>query len=177
MALGLVRGEFPGKRLLNSLVITPLVLPSLIYGLALLFLFRRIGFYDTELGLILAYVVIALPFIVIIAAARFRSFDISLELTAMSLGASWWRALWKVTLPLTWPGIAAGAVVAFIRVFDELIIALFITNFREVTLPVKMFASLDEDVDPLLAVVATFLILMSLLLAGVAALFARVRKA
>ena len=95
----------------------------------------------------------------------------------MSLGAHWLKAFWKVTLPLTWPGIAAGAVVAFIRVFDELIIALFITNFREVTLPVKMFASLDEDVDPLIAVVATFLIMMSLLLAVMAALFTRVRKA
>ena len=66
MALGMVRGVFPGKRLLNSLIIAPLVLPTLIYGLALLFLFRRVGIYDTYLGLVLAYVVIALPFIVII---------------------------------------------------------------------------------------------------------------
>jgi len=175
MALGLVRGKFFGRKLLNSFVILPLVFPTLIYGLALLFLYRRMGIYDSELGLVLAYIVIGLPFIVLITAARFRSFDESLELTAMSLGANWWQSFFKVTLPLTWSGIAAGAIVAFIIVFDELIIALFITRIQEVTLPVKMFNSLDLDVDPLLAVVASFLIINSLILAGLAALFTRVR--
>ena len=175
MALGLVRGKFFGRKLLNSFVILPLIFPTLIYGLALLFLYRRFGIYDTELGLVLAYVVIALPFIVLITAARFRSFDESLELTAMSLGANWWQAFFKVTLPLTWTGIAAAAIVAFIIAFDELIIALFISRIQEVTLPVKMFNSLELEVDPLLAVVASFLIINSLILAGLAALFARVR--
>ena len=175
MALGLVRGKFPGKNFLNSFVILPLVFPTLIYGLALFFLYRRFGIYDTELGLVLAYIVVGLPFIVLITAARFRSFDESLELTAMSLGANWWKAFFKVTLPLTWNGIAAGAIIAFIIVFDELIIALFISRIQEVTLPVKMFNSLELEVDPLLAVIASFLIINSLILAGLAALLTRVR--
>ena len=175
MALGLVRGKFWGKNFLNSFVILPLVFPTLIYGLALFFLYRRFGIYDTELGLVLAYIVVGLPFIVLITAARFRSFDESLELTAMSLGANWWKAFFKVTLPLTWSGIAAGAIIAFIIVFDELIIALFISRIQEVTLPVKMFNSLELEVDPLLAVIASFLIINSLILAGLAALLTRVR--
>ena len=175
MALGLVRGKFWGKNFLNSFVILPLVFPTLIYGLSLFFLYRRFGIYDTELGLVLAYIVVGLPFIVLITAARFRSFDQSLELTAMSLGANWWQAFFRVTLPLTWSGIAAGAIIAFIIVFDELIIALFISRIQEVTLPVKMFNSLELEVDPLLAVIASFLIINSLILAGLAALLARVR--
>ena len=93
----------------------------------------------------------------------------------MSLGANWWKAFFRVTLPLTWSGIAAGAIIAFVIVFDELIIALFISRIQEVTLPVKMFNSLDLEVDPLLAVIATFLIINSLILAGLAALLGRVR--
>ena len=175
MALGLVRGKFWGKNFLNSFVILPLVFPTLIYGLALFFMYRRFGIYDTELGLVLAYIVVGLPFIVLITAARFRSFDESLELTAMSLGANWWKAFFKVTLPLTWNGIAAGAIIAFIIVFDELIIALFISRIEEITLPVKMFNSLELEVDPLLAVIASFLIINSLILAGLAALLTRAR--
>ena len=175
MALGLVRGKFWGKNFLNSFVILPLVFPTLIYGLSLFFLYRRFGIYDTELGLVLAYIVVGLPFIVLITAARFRSFDESLELTAMSLGANWWKAFLLVTLPLTWNGIAAGAIIAFIIVFDELIIALFISRIEEVTLPVKMFNSLELEVDPLLAVIASFLIINSLILAGLAALLTRAR--
>lgn len=175
MALGLVRGKFFGKNFLNSFVILPLVFPTLIYGLSLFFLYRRFGIYDTELGLVLAYIVVGLPFIVLITAARFRSFDESLELTAMSLGANWWKAFFLVTLPLTWSGIVAGAIIAFIIVFDELIIALFISRIDEVTLPVKMFNSLELEVDPLLAVIASFLIINSLILAGLAALLTRVR--
>ena len=93
----------------------------------------------------------------------------------MSLGANWWKAFFLVTLPLTWSGIAAAAIIAFIIVFDELIIALFISRIEEVTLPVKMFNSLELEVDPLLAVIASFLIINSLILAGLAALLTRVR--
>lgn len=175
LSLGLVRGRFRGKGLLQGLLLAPLIVPTIIYALALFFFYRQVGLFDDPAGLTLAYAVISLPYIVLVASARLKAFDESLELAAMSMGASWPRALWHVTLPLTWPAILAGALLAFIHSFDELIIALFVTGFRTETLPRKLFSSFTNEVDPLLSVVSTLLVGLSVAVGIAASLAARRR--
>ena len=133
LALGMVRGRFRGKGLLNGLLLGPLIVPIVIYALALFFFYRRVDLFDRELGLVLTYSVVSLPYLVLVTAARLKSFDEALEVAAMSLGASWGRALWYVTLPLTWTGVLAGSLLAFIHSFDELLIALFVTGYKTET--------------------------------------------
>lgn len=173
LALALVRGRFRGKGLLNGLLLAPLIVPVVIYALALFFFYRQIDLFDSELGLVLTYSVISLPYIVLVTAARLKSFDESLEIAAMSLGASWLRAVWQVTLPLTWSGVFAGALFAFIHAFDELLIALFVTGYRTETLPRKMFSSFTNEIDPLMSVVSSLLIALSIFIGVTAGLAGR----
>ncbi len=177
LALGMVRGTFRGKGLLNGLLLGPLIVPIVIYALALFFFYRRVDLFDRELGLVLTYSVVSLPYLVLVTAARLKSFDEALEVAAMSLGASWGRALWYVTMPLTWTGVLAGSLLAFIHSFDELLIALFVTGYKTETLPRKMFTSFTDEIDPMLSVVSSLIIAVSIFIGLTAGLAGRRRTA
>lgn len=160
-AFGFVRSRLPGKKILSLLILAPLMIPHIIIALALFFFFKRIGLYDTEIGLVLGHTVLILPFVAIAVSSSLKGFDPVLETAAMTMGANWWQALWHVTLPVTWPGIVAGGLLAFITSFDELLVALFITGKLTQTIPKKMFGTALHEVDPMLSVVSSILILFS----------------
>src|SRR5206468_314197 len=120
----------------------PRFVPVIITALAFYGLLATLGLVGTVSGLILAHVVLAGPYVIIIVSATLRGFDRSLEQASASLGASPLRTALHVTLPLMRPGIVSAALVAFVISFDEIVVAIFIAGTRTVTLPKRMSDSL-----------------------------------
>lgn len=118
-ALGLARNDLPGRSFLLGLLIAPMVVPVVISGVAMYFLFARIGLTASYLGLILAHAALGAPFVVITVTATLRNFDTTLVRAAYSLGASPVHAFFTVTLPLILPGVIAGMILAFAKAMGE----------------------------------------------------------
>lgn len=173
-AFGLVRGRYPGRGLLNALVISPMIVPVVVLSIGFYFAFARLGLIGGYTGLVLSHTVLALPFVVITVSASLRGLDRNLELAAQGLGAPPWRTFLRITLPLILPGIASGAVFAFIVSWDEVVVALFLTSPTVRTLPVVMWSQVRAEIDPTVAAVATLLMLISL--AGLLATLAARRR-
>ncbi len=122
------------------------------------------GLIGHPIALVLAHTCLAVPFVVINVSAALYGFDDRLEQAAMNLGATPWRTVRQVTLPLIRPGILAGAVFAFITSFDELLVALFVSGSTAMTLPRLMWQEIREDIDPTIAAASTLLISFTTLL-------------
>jgi putative spermidine/putrescine transport system permease protein len=163
-ALALVRGRFRERGLLMSFSLSPLMIPHLVIGLALLSYFARVGAPLGMPTLILGHIVISVPFVIRIVGGGAARLDKSHEEAAANLGASPWQVFWRVTLPALTPSIAAGAAFAFLASFDNLEISLFIASGRIQTLPVRMFSLLIFDIDPIVGAVATVQIAFAILL-------------
>ena len=113
----------------------------------------------TTLGLVLGHTVLAVPYVVITVMAVLKSYDDRLDNAAATLGASHWRTLRFITLPLIAPGIVSAFLFAFIVSFDELTIALFTTGGLSATLPKLMWDDAVLKVSPLLAAASTVLLI------------------
>jgi putative spermidine/putrescine transport system permease protein len=163
-SLSLVRGRFWGRNLINSFIVSPMIIPSIIVAIGVYFFYARLQIIGNQYALVLAHTVLAIPFVIINVSATLIGFDERLEYAAMNLGANRWQTFMKVTLPIVRPGVLAGALFAFITSFDELIVALFVSGTGAVTLPRKMWESLRQDIDPTIAAVSTVLIVASILL-------------
>ncbi len=156
-ALGMARCEFPGKNIVYGLIIAPLIIPIIIYALALFIFYSKIKLTGSVFGLIAAHVTLALPFPVLIVTALLQQFDTTLERAGRVLGASPLRVFRHITFPFIRPAVLASAVFAFFVSFDELVIALFITG-RWDTLPKRIWSDLRLEIDPTIAAVASILI-------------------
>jgi len=159
LAFSLVRGKYRGVNILNQVSLMPLVVPVIVYSIAVYSLFAQwqlIGYWQ---AIVLGHTVHAIPFVVIIVSAALRTFDISQEHAAMSLGASRAMAIWKVTLPQIRPSLVSAAFLAFISSFDELVVAMFLGG-SNMTLPKKMFDNIVNEIDPTIAAVSVVQILM-----------------
>jgi len=171
----LVRGSFPGKRVLMALLISPLIVPVIMIAIGIYSVYVQWGLTGNAAGLIIAHTALSLPFVVVTVSTSLRTIDHNLEVAARGLGASGWRAFYRITLPLALPGMAAGALFAFITSWDEVVVALFITTARFRTLPVQMWSQLSERVDPTVAAVSTLLLLVTTSLSVLAMLLRRGR--
>jgi putative spermidine/putrescine transport system permease protein len=162
-AYGLARGRFPGRNFLNSLIISPMVVPTLVIAVAIYKLYSDLKLIGTLTGFVLAHTVLATPFVVIIISATLRGIDPQVEYAAMSLGASRLTTLRRVVFPLVLPGLLSAGLFAFLISFDELLIALFISSPTLVTLPKKIWDGIRTEINPTIAAVSTLLVLLSLL--------------
>ena len=161
-ALGLVRGRFPGRQLATAIFLTPMVVPVIVTAVAIYGLYAKLRLVGTLSGMVMAHTVLALPFVIINVSAVLQGVDWRLEQAARSLGASPMRALALVTVPLIRPGIVAGALFAFVTSFDDLVVALFVSGTRAVTLPVRMWAGIQFELNPTVAAVSAMLIAVSI---------------
>lgn len=157
-----MRVRFPGRTLVYGLIIAPLVIPVVIFALALFILYNGLGLTGSVSGLIVAHVVLALPFPVLIVSSMLQQLDPTLERAARVLGASPIQAFRNVTLPFLKPAVFASAVFAFFVSFDELVVALFVTG-RWDTLPKRIWSDLRLEIDPTIAAVASLLIAINLI--------------
>lgn len=165
-SLALVRGRLPAREWINAIVVAPVVAPAIIVAIAVYLLFARWHLVGTTPGFVLAHTVLTVPYVVLTVSAALSRFDPSLELAALSLGASPLKAFLKVTLPLVLPGVLAGGAFAFIVSFDEAVVSFFISGVTTKTLPKKLFEDIDFDVSPTVAAVGTLLTALSLLVVG-----------
>lgn len=157
-AYALVRFEFRGRDWLMSLLTAPLLLPSIVLGLAMLLVFVRIGLLASYQGLVIAHLVITLPYVLRIIATSLATLPPSIEDAAASLGARPLTVFRRVTLPMMTPGIVAAAALSFLVSFDEVVISLFVVGPRLSTLPVEMYRYVETRTDPLIAAASVVLI-------------------
>lgn len=172
-AMGLVRPQMPKAHVFMGLLMLPMAVPLVVVALALYIFLTRIGLANSYAGLIIAHSVLATPFVLVSVTASLAGFDFSLVRAAGSLGASPITVFRRVTLPLIMPGVATGAVFAFITSWDEVVVALFVAGPSQRTLPRQMFAGLREQLDPTIMVVATIMIITSILLVALGFLLRR----
>jgi putative spermidine/putrescine transport system permease protein len=157
-AYAIARLEFRGRRLLADLLAAPLLLPTLVLGLALLLALQPLKLVATWPGLVLAHCTLAVPFAVRIMTTAIGAVPAELEAAARTLGAGPVRAALRITLPLAAPGVLAAAALAFLVSFDETVISLFLVGPRLTTLPVELFRYAENRTDPLVAALSMLLI-------------------
>jgi putative spermidine/putrescine transport system permease protein len=156
-ALGLVRGRFAGRMVLNALVMSPLIVPTVVIAIGMYFVFVRWRLTGSLVGLVVAHTALSLPFVVVNVASALQNLDPGLELAALSLGARPVQAFRRVTLPLILPGVVAGALIAFAFSWDEVVVAIFLSTPVTRTLPAVMWGEVQTRIDPTSAAVATMI--------------------
>ncbi|MDB5857722.1 MAG: transporter permease [Ramlibacter sp.] len=167
MVLGLVAAYAIHRRLLpfagalTSLFMAPLIVPSVVLGVALLQYYTLTGLRGSAIGLWLAHVVITVPYVVRASLSSLAAVDDSLEDAARVLGADGFTSFRLVTLPLVKPGLVAGGLFAFITSLDNVPVSVFLLAASQTTLPVKIFTSVEQGVDPSVAAVSTLLIVLT----------------
>jgi len=159
LAFSLVRGRYPGREWVNQVSAMPLIVPTIIYSVAVYGLFSSLRLIGDWRGIVLGHTVHAIPYVVVIMTAALRTFDIALENAAMGLGASRLRAIWRVTLPQMRPALISAVFLAFISSFDELVVAMFLGG-SNMTLPKKMFDNIVNEIDPTIAAVSVVQIVL-----------------
>jgi putrescine transport system permease protein len=163
--------RFRGKLLFSGMIYAPLVMPEVITGLSLLLLFVAVGIDRGFWTVVIAHTTLTLCFVAVVVQSRLATFDASLEEAAMDLGCPPWRTFLTVTLPLIWPAVASGWMLAFAISLDDLVIASFVTGPGATTLPLRIYSEARLGVKPeinavctiMIAVVAAGLIIASLL--------------
>lgn len=160
-AIAVTRYEFRGRAFLNALFLSPLIIPHLVLGVALLRLFALVGATGSFGWLVASHIVIVTPYVMRLLIAAISGFDRSVEQAAYSLGASEATVFRRVTLPMILPGVTGGWLIAFINSFDELTMSIFITSPSTVTLPVRMYMYATESIDPMMAAVSALVVALT----------------
>jgi len=158
VAIALVRYEFPGRELLRTFFMAPLVIPGIVLAIALLIFFSRTFLAGHFGALLIAHVVVVVPYVIRTVSASLYGLDPALEQAAMSLGASPLTVLRTITLPLVKTGILAGAILAFVTSFDELVVSLFLAGPNVTPLPVQIYTYIQYTSDPTIAAISVVLV-------------------
>jgi len=153
--------KFRGRETVLNLLLSPLMVPHIVLGIAMLRFLSQIGANGTMVGLVLAHAVAVMPYVLRLVVSAATGFDRSIAQAAESLGATSWTVFRRVELPLIIPGIAGGWLLAFINSFDELALTVFIASPSTQTLPVTLYAYIANTIDPLLASISTVLIVFT----------------
>jgi len=160
-AVGLARARIPGAGLIASLIMAPMIVPVIITAAAMLGAFRAWGLQGTRVGLILAHTTLAIPYVVFTVLAAMRLVDDRLESAALTLGATRWRAFWRITFPLILPAVLSGLLFAMVISFDELVVSIFLSSPTVRPVTVQMWSDVRGDVDPTIAAIGTLLLVFS----------------
>jgi putative spermidine/putrescine transport system permease protein len=158
-AIAVVRGLVPAGKAIATFMASPLMLPGLVLGIAFLQAARGVGLRDAYMTLLLAHIVITMPFIMRTVLASLSLFDFTMVDAARMLGYSYPRALWKVLVPNILPGFVSGALFAFIASFDNYPVSIFLVDVRTKTLPIQLLNQLEMSPDPTVAAASALLIL------------------
>ncbi|TGV30084.1 ABC transporter permease [Mesorhizobium sp. M00.F.Ca.ET.186.01.1.1] len=161
-AFALSKYKFRGSGVINALMLSPLTVPSLIIGISALLFFTRIGIAGTFTGLLLAHILISIPYVVRLVLTGLSTFDYTLEKAGYMLGAHPLRVFWDITLPLLRPAIVSGMIFSFLTSFDNVTVSLFLVAPDTTTLPLAIFTYMQETLDPLVASISAVVILLSL---------------
>ncbi|MBN9060800.1 MAG: ABC transporter permease [Rhizobiales bacterium] len=159
----IVRLKTAGSEFLYNLFTSPLLLPTIVLGLAILIIFASAGLLGTYTGIALGHLVLTLPYALRILVTALGGAPIIIEEAAASLGARPFTVFRRITLPTIAPGLFSAGALSFLVSFDEVVITLFLAGPRVTTLPVEMFRRLDTRSDPMIAAISVLTISMTLL--------------
>ena len=172
-AIGLSRDEMPYRRLIMSILISPMIVPLVITAAGMFFFYSKVQLSQTYIGVIMAHAVLGTPFVIITVTATLVGFDKSLVRAANSLGAGPITTFFKVQMPLIIPGVISGGLFAFITSFDEVVAVLFLASPEQRTIPRQMWSGIREQISPTILAVATLLVILSVILLTVIELLRR----
>ena len=159
-AFALARSSLPGRGAMEGLLLSPLIFPVLITGLALLQFYATANMQDAVVNLFLAHTLVTMPYVVRTVTASLQLVDRSLEEAARTLGADRRRTFWHVTLPQIAPGVAAGALFAFMVSLDNYPISMWLSDAQAVPLPILLFQDMSRVFDPSIAAMASLMIVV-----------------
>lgn len=162
-ALGIARGHMPGARAITAVMLSPLMLPAILTGLALFQTYVLLDVGRPLWGLVVGHCLVTVPYVVRTTLAVLHHFDLKLEEAARNLGASPQRTFFEVTLPLIKPGVIAGGIFAFIVSFDQFPVSLFLVTPGQETLPITLFNYLKYDLDGTIGAASVVSILLAAL--------------
>jgi putative spermidine/putrescine transport system permease protein len=160
-AYAIVRFRFIGRDICMMLFMSPLIVPTVVLAIALTMIFGQLGLLQSFLGLVIAHVIITLPYTVRVLSASLSEINRDVEEAAIMLGAPPLRMVTAVLLPLMRPGIISAAVFAFIVSFDEFTVTLFVSGPGLYTLPISIFNYSEFYSDPTIAAISVLLIFTS----------------
>ncbi len=172
-AYGLHVASFRYAQLLFVTLITPMMVPVVLIGIGVFYVYARLQLVNTITGIVLAHTILALPLVLIVTGAGLKSYDMNQERVARSLGATRFYAFMTITLPQIRFSVITGALLAFITSFDEVIIAMFVSGGDNSTLTRSMFNALRDQIDPTIASISTIMVLISTTLLVASQLFGR----
>jgi putative spermidine/putrescine transport system permease protein len=162
-SIAVVRGYIPAGTAVATFMASPLMLPGLVFGIAFLQTARALGLWDSYTTLLIAHVVITMPFVMRTVLASLSLFDFTMVDAARMLGCSYPAALWKVLVPNILPGFVSGALFAFIASFDNYPVSIFLVDVRTKTLPIQLLNQLEMSPDPTVAAASSVLILATII--------------
>jgi putative spermidine/putrescine transport system permease protein len=155
-------------RIVHATLLLPLVVPIIITAVGIFFVYAKVGLIATMSGLVLANVMLGLPYVVISVVAGLQSFDMTQEMVARSLGMNRLRSFFLVTLPQIKASVITGGIFAFISAMDETIVAIFISGGQYQPLTKRMFTALRDEIDPTIAAISTLMTATSFILVLIA---------
>ena len=162
-ALVIARKRFPGSQALNALFLSPLVLPNIVIGVAVLQYASLMGFARGFFALLVGHIVIVIPYVMRTTLASLSGLETSYEEAAQDLGAGSTATFFLVTLPQIKPGVIAGSLFAFIISWINVEVSIFNSTPLQITLPVKIFNYVQFTVDPIIAAVSAVTIYVAIL--------------
>lgn len=163
-AYSLVRGQFGNKKLIISFCLLPLIVPTIITAVALYFASVPLDLVGSRIWIAVCHASLAMPIVLLILISALQGIDVSLERAAEGLGASKSYTFLRVVIPMAAPGIISAAFFSFLTSFDELIISLFLSGLESETLPVRIWNSLLMNMEPIIAAISAFLIVVTVVL-------------
>ncbi|TDQ42923.1 ABC transporter permease [Aureibacillus halotolerans] len=161
-AYALARLRFPGRGALQAFMLSPLMIPQVVLGIALLYVFTSLGWSGSLGALVIGHMIIAFPYVVRTVSVSMSNMNPRLELASQSLGAGPAETFYKITLPLIKPGIIAGAVFSAVTSFGEISISLFVSGPSTVTIPVRTFGYIEQTFDPTVNAISFLFIVVSI---------------
>lgn len=162
-AFALFRGNVPGREPLTVFLLSPIMLPGIVVGIALLQAYRLVGLTSSFWGCVIGHVIITMPYALRTVLASLHMFDFTLLDAASTLGARPALAIRRVLLPQIMPGVVAGALFAFVTSFDNYAVTMFLVDARSLTLPIRIINYTETSPDPTVSAIATIVFLLSVL--------------
>ena len=173
---GLVRGNFKGSSTLSALLLSPIIIPGVVTGMALMTFFGIVGMKWSFLNLVVAMTLICLPYTVRTVSANLHGLNPSAEEAAINLGASRWTTFRRVVLPHIRPGILGGMVFAFTTVMADVSVCIFLTDYGTSTLAITALGYMRHKDDPTIAAMATMLIALTVVMVFIVERFIGLEK-
>jgi putative spermidine/putrescine transport system permease protein len=161
-AFAIVRHEFPGRGAAEAMLLSPLIFPVLITGVALLQMFATLNSNSTPLNMLIAHVLVTMPYVVRTVSGSLLLADTALEDAARTLGANRSTVFRRITVPQIAPGLAAGALFAFMVSFDNFPISLWLADAQHNPVPILVFQRIASVFDPSIAAISTLMIVLSM---------------